>query len=171
LYVISYARTHWISLKLLCAKVLSAGAQIKDSFGGDLKLDIKDISKFNVSSLSYFRCSLAITNNSLPLDTGSGSLIKLGAPRKTTSSWPILDNENMTFTGGPESLVGHKLQHSIYTLLIMILQWAYSFSFSEITTNLSCSSFCGSPDGYGIDIESRIAAETPPCAYLTQAER
>ncbi|KAJ7222009.1 hypothetical protein C8J57DRAFT_1593434 [Mycena rebaudengoi] len=133
--------------------LLSAGAQIKDSFGGDLKLDIKDISKFNVSSLSYFRCSLAITNNSLPLDTGSGSLIKLGAPRKTTSSWPILDNENMTFTGGPESL------------------WAYSLSFSEITTNLSCSSFCGSPDGYGIDIESRIAAETPPCAYLTQAER
>jgi hypothetical protein len=57
------------------AKVVSAGAQLQNlSAGGNFNLDIEAISKFNVSSLSYIVCSLAIINRSLPLDTSSQRL-------------------------------------------------------------------------------------------------
>ncbi|KAJ7271511.1 hypothetical protein C8J57DRAFT_1226099 [Mycena rebaudengoi] len=82
---------------------LSAGAEITP-------LHKPNITAISVSTLSYTRCSLDITNSSLPLDTSSRSLLSPGGPRKTTSSWPIfIGNETLNSAGGTESLVGHKL--------------------------------------------------------------
>ncbi|KAJ7234549.1 hypothetical protein C8J57DRAFT_1729028 [Mycena rebaudengoi] len=110
--------------------------------------NITTISNFTVSSLSYVRCSLAISSSFSPLDTSTRTPLKQDTPRKTTSSWDTGDSEYPYSPGDAERL------------------WAWSLLISEPTFNVSSSSFCRRQ---GDLWPSTLVL--PPCRFLSQAER
>ncbi|KAJ7277304.1 hypothetical protein C8J57DRAFT_1223052 [Mycena rebaudengoi] len=152
--------------------LLSAGPEINSFVDHSIgELNITAISKFNVSSLSYIRCSLAIINSSSLLDTSSRKLLRPDAPRKMTSSWPTFDNENPRFTGHTESLAFPKNLQEVRTFFGLQAFKLQAFRSDDLSRNLSNSSFCTKPEVHLEPASNEVWDYETPCTYLTQSDR
>ncbi|KAJ7572366.1 hypothetical protein C8J56DRAFT_1175345 [Mycena floridula] len=106
-------------------------------------LNMSAIYNFNVSSISFFSCSLTIFNSTIPVTAETG--VPLQSPkRKTSSTWWVVDPQDYPLT-------------DLWQLLLL----------SGTSGNVTISNLCGdtgaisAPDGN---------LELPACQYLSQAE-